>query len=700
MERSLDKRESYYHRHGTTGSDHHHDADTTMFNHRRRNSNNNRFDHEIRRNSSRSMEPQQHLLCTASELPVGRQHTGTQHQHQQQKREYDRFNTHYVKRNEHDIEKEQYYRHGSHHEDRQPRESMIGGNHVNGATGNYSPPHHDDQHHQNHRYRRSSSSVTSDPLPSHTNTLTPRHHHNSLSQRWSQPSFKQEKKNYDVSYHQRHASNPVEIVSTIHNAHHVPSPDLHCDNGHHDQLDGSSSPLTAVVHAPNVVDMDACDNTTSARSTRSLRKPRDANPQEDSSSLSPKLSPPTLVRPTATTRDLATNQFPDESLLQLPLIHKSTQQDALSVESLPELQSSGDIDHTLVHTQRDLSTNDTGKSSPPVLCDELEHHMAPPPRHAIDLSQVTVGTRTAIYWENEGQYFSGTVTKMMPLRKKPYHVKYDDGDQEWINFNHERFYIIDELDEKSSFVTKQISDETLAADQTTSSESIPRGHTDVDWVAAGMIQNDSDSDTDDEELTQWAVKMLGVPAPCEVKSVLPNQLVPASMNYYNIPMSISEKVKLGRRNRSMSTTVVEPLPAKKHKSTTRRLNISKQSKTSTDAEMEAEAKRRKQQARPLTAAEIRSILSEDDHPLDGAMSSSSLTYGSWVRRSVRQPSKSSLNAPRVKELLEKLVCNDSDMIVLKMKKYCSDLDTPSIVIDAVLDALEDNTNCEALYIQV
>jgi hypothetical protein len=73
---------------------------------------------------------------------------------------------------------------------------------------------------------------------------------------------------------------------------------------------------------------------------------------------------------------------------------------------------------------------------------------------------------------------------------------------------------------------------------------------------------------------------------------------------------------------------------------------------------------------------------------------------SWVRRSVRQPSKSSLTAPRVKELLEKLVCNDSDMIVLKMKKYCSDLDTPSIVIDAVLDALEDNTNCEALYIQV
>ena len=34
-----------------------------------------------------------------------------------------------------------------------------------------------------------------------------------------------------------------------------------------------------------------------------------------------------------------------------------------------------------------------------------------------------------------------------------------------------------------------------------------------------------------------------------------------------------------------------------------------------------------------------------------------------------------------------------------MKKYCSDPATPSIVLDTILDALEENTNCEALYIQ-
>lgn len=40
------------------------------------------------------------------------------------------------------------------------------------------------------------------------------------------------------------------------------------------------------------------------------------------------------------------------------------------------------------------------------------------------------------------------------------------------------------------------------------------------------------------------------------------------------------------------------------------------------------------------------------------------------------------------------------MVVLKLKKYLSDPDTPTVIIDAALDALEENRNCEALYIQV
>jgi len=40
------------------------------------------------------------------------------------------------------------------------------------------------------------------------------------------------------------------------------------------------------------------------------------------------------------------------------------------------------------------------------------------------------------------------------------------------------------------------------------------------------------------------------------------------------------------------------------------------------------------------------------------------------------------------------------MVVLKMKKYINDPNAPSCVLDAALDAFEENTNCEALYIQV
>ena len=59
-----------------------------------------------------------------------------------------------------------------------------------------------------------------------------------------------------------------------------------------------------------------------------------------------------------------------------------------------------------------------------------------------------------------------------------------------------------------------------------------------------------------------------------------------------------------------------------------------------------------------------------------------------------------LNSKGVRMLVDKLKYNDFDMVVLKMKKYINDPNTPCAVIDAILNAMEENTNCEALYIQV
>jgi len=98
-----------------------------------------------------------------------------------------------------------------------------------------------------------------------------------------------------------------------------------------------------------------------------------------------------------------------------------------------------------------------------------------------------------------------------------------------------------------------------------------------------------------------------------------------------------------------------------------------------------------QKSRPLTSAQVRAILAEDDRKCAAS--------SNWVRRSTRQPSRSAISAKNVRMIVDLLRMNDSDMVVLKCKKYISDPDTPTVIIDAILDALETNTNCQALYIQ-
>eukprot|EP00522_Entomoneis_paludosa_P002993 CAMPEP_0172471198 /NCGR_PEP_ID=MMETSP1065-20121228/67694_1 /TAXON_ID=265537 /ORGANISM="Amphiprora paludosa, Strain CCMP125" /LENGTH=1100 /DNA_ID=CAMNT_0013229291 /DNA_START=10 /DNA_END=3312 /DNA_ORIENTATION=- len=106
--------------------------------------------------------------------------------------------------------------------------------------------------------------------------------------------------------------------------------------------------------------------------------------------------------------------------------------------------------------------------------------------------------------------------------------------------------------------------------------------------------------------------------------------------------------------------------------------------------LDAEAKRKKEEARTLTPAEIAAILGEE---------TPCASSNNWVRRSARMPSRCALNSPKVKQLIHNLTTNHPDMVVLKMKKYVPDSATPQVVINSVLDALEENTNCQSLYIQ-
>lgn len=95
---------------------------------------------------------------------------------------------------------------------------------------------------------------------------------------------------------------------------------------------------------------------------------------------------------------------------------------------------------------------------------------------------------------------------------------------------------------------------------------------------------------------------------------------------------------------------------------------------------------------------MRRILRQEDSK--GGASASTVQSCAWVRRSSRQPNRSLVKSSGVRDLLDKLKSNDSDMVVLKLKKYLNDSDCPQVVMNAALEAMEENTNCQALYIQV
>lgn len=276
-------------------------------------------------------------------------------------------------------------------------------------------------------------------------------------------------------------------------------------------------------------------------------------------------------------------------------------------------------------------------------------------------------------------------------------------------------------------------------------------HREVDYVDDDDDVSDDDSDTDNEEVMLWASKMFGVPAPSPSASVTPsnNEManeekkeddtessprkplkvrlklspskilggVPPPSPSDAIPTTLEEKkrvykkakkaMKIKMRSEKQQTTQTSSterpikLKARGRPKLNQKSYLKKEPELTVeekelDAEQERiereEEKRIRNEAKPLTAAQIRAILGEDEFQDSGSTN--------WVRRSVRQPSLALLNSKPLKALVSGLKNNSPDMVVLKMKKYINDPDAPSCVLDAALEALEENTNCEALYFQV
>jgi len=59
------------------------------------------------------------------------------------------------------------------------------------------------------------------------------------------------------------------------------------------------------------------------------------------------------------------------------------------------------------------------------------------------LGVVGIGTRVAVWWHGEKRFFKGTVTDTKSKKGvKTFHVTYDDGDKQWLNFEREVFIVL------------------------------------------------------------------------------------------------------------------------------------------------------------------------------------------------------------------------------------------------------------------
>jgi len=230
---------------------------------------------------------------------------------------------------------------------------------------------------------------------------------------------------------------------------------------------------------------------------------------------------------------------------------------------------------------------------------------------------------------------------------------------------------------------------------------------------------DSRSDIDDEEFHNSSSKMLGVQHPLSLNSTY--QIDPSNhrneLPTANSPKSPKLKIRLSSdkleqlsKLRLVPDSKVNSLDLKNEDDVRLHAALKREKKKreklmalsimiserpefdheKAKQEMEEE-KRKRVESKPLTRKEIRGILRNDDLSI--------CNQNDWVRRSRRQPSKALLKSKDVRMLIGKLKMNDSDMRVLKMKKYINDPNTLSAVLNAALNAMEENTNCEALYIQ-
>ena len=63
--------------------------------------------------------------------------------------------------------------------------------------------------------------------------------------------------------------------------------------------------------------------------------------------------------------------------------------------------------------------------------------------HIDEWGSIRPGSRIAIYWPDDGKYYPGTVEKQRGNDPSQFLVLYDDGEEEWIDLNEEKFRLLE-----------------------------------------------------------------------------------------------------------------------------------------------------------------------------------------------------------------------------------------------------------------
>jgi hypothetical protein len=104
-----------------------------------------------------------------------------------------------------------------------------------------------------------------------------------------------------------------------------------------------------------------------------------------------------------------------------------------------------------------------------------------------DVSLISIGSRVAIYWDGDDQYYTANVTKYKKSKKKSYYVEYDDGDSAWLDFKKERFQLMEDKRENCFQLLEEKSNKKLKLTNEEAKESALKSSNDLDEAKEAAI---------------------------------------------------------------------------------------------------------------------------------------------------------------------------------------------------------------------